>query len=311
MRLTDGDIAGILVCIDAFNNLEMLRLPHCINVRGEGLAPLSGSIVLKKVDLSIVSEEVDSIIPKMSIDAVLPIFDGIMALNQNSLSRLHVPKVWRDSYNEKLNIFYVDNYSLKNLNGYEQMSERVKSQHRTSFLNASHPWSEYDEHNKIDCVECDVWHLSSHKGVSITFEAIQRIETCPNPSCGRKYCFKKDDEYDHSRKIKKCDVCKVTTCEECSSIYECNGGCGRTLCLDCIDQVYCRTGCTYPWDYTNCMDCAVNGSGFTRRCGQCNEDFCKYCDPDLTNMAGERACECCRGVDPADWHGPDNPAEID
>ena len=56
----------------------------------------------------------------------------------------------------------------------------------------------------------------------------------------------------------------------------------------------------------------MNGSGFTRRCGQCNEDFCKYCDPDLTNMGtGERACECCRGVDPALWHGPDNPAEID
>ena len=40
MRLTDGDIAGILVYIDAVNNLEEIKLPYCINVRGDGLAPL-------------------------------------------------------------------------------------------------------------------------------------------------------------------------------------------------------------------------------------------------------------------------------
>ena len=74
MRLTDGDIAGILVYIDAVDNLEEIKLPYCINVRGDGLAPLRGSIVLKRADLCIVSEEVDSITPKLSIDAVLPIF---------------------------------------------------------------------------------------------------------------------------------------------------------------------------------------------------------------------------------------------
>ena len=62
----------------------------------------------------------------------------------------------------------------------------------------------------------------------------------------------------------------------------------------------------------NCWDCAVDGSGYTRKCGGCNEDLCKYCDPDMTHMGtGEHACEVCRGVDQALWHGPDNPAEID
>jgi len=117
MRLTDGDIAGILVCIDAVNKLEEIKLPHCINLRGEGLAPLSGSIVLKKAELCIVSEEVDSMTPKLSIDAVLPILDSIVAKNHNSMSRLHAPKVWSDSHSEKLNIFYIDNYSLKNIRG--------------------------------------------------------------------------------------------------------------------------------------------------------------------------------------------------
>lgn len=306
MRLNDGDIAGILVCIDAVNNLEEIKLPHCINVRGDGFAPLRGSIVLKKLELSVVSEEVDTLIPNLSIDAVLPILNSITAKNQNSMSELHVPKIWRDSHNEKLNIFYVENYSMKNLD--PRMSEREKSQYRTSLLNRSSPWEEYDVY-KIDCAECNDNQCSSHKGVGLTFEGDQRLVTCPNQECGRKFCFKDDGEYDHSKKIKKCDVCDVTTCEECSSIYKCTGGCGRTLCEGCKSQLRCHAGCD-AWETENCIDCAVNGSGYTRKCGGCNEDLCESCDPDLTHMGtGERACECCRGVDPADWHGPDNPAD--
>ena len=59
------------------NKLESVKLPHCINIRGDGLAPLRGSVVLRKVDLSIVSEEVDTLTPKISIDAVLPVLDSI------------------------------------------------------------------------------------------------------------------------------------------------------------------------------------------------------------------------------------------
>jgi len=309
MRLTDGDIAGILVCIDAVNNLEYIRLPHCINVRGSGLAPLRGSIILKKVDLSIVSEEVDSTTPKLSIDAVLPIFDSIMALNQNSLSRLHVPKVWHDSHRERLYNFYVDNYSLKNLDGYEQMSEQEKCQHRTNFLSHSNDWNEHNKY-KIDCAECDVFRFaSSHKGVRLTFEGGQRLKTCPNPKCGMKFCCENDDEYDHAMtKINKCDVCKESSCNVCDpDLFECNS-CGRTLCSCCTDRFSCNLCC----ELENCLDCAIDGSGYTRECGGCNEVLCKYCDPGLTHMGiGERACECCRGVDQALWHGPDNPAEID
>jgi len=290
------------------NNLEKIRLPHCINVRGEGLSPLRGSIVLKRADLCIVSEEVGSMTPKLSIDAVLPIFDSIMAVNQNSMRRLHIPKIWRDTHNERLNIFYVDNYSLQDLD--PEMSEREKSQYRTSLLNRD-PWDEYD-HFKMDCAQCNENRYSGGNRLDITCEGGHRIETCPNPKCGRKYCCEHDDEYDHARKIKKCDVCKVTTCEECSDIYECTGDCDRTFCTDCKPRLYCHTGCDSISATQNCIDCAVDGSGYTRKCGECNNDLCKYCDPDMIHLGtGEHVCEVCRGVDEADWHGPDNPANVD
>ena len=138
------------------------------------------------------------------------------------------------------------------------MSQREKSQHRTDLLNESSPWEEYDEDN-VDCAECrSEFHLS-HKGIRLTFEGGRRLETCPNPKCGRKFCCVRDDEYDHAKKIKKCDACNVTTCEMCSDVYECTGGCGRTLCTECKSQLLCHTGCD-TWETTNCIDCAVDGS---------------------------------------------------
>jgi len=44
-RLTDGDVCGILACIDAASSLKRLRLR--VGIKGHGLAPLRGSAVLE------------------------------------------------------------------------------------------------------------------------------------------------------------------------------------------------------------------------------------------------------------------------
>ena len=38
VQLTDDDISGVLVCIDAVNNLKKLSLTNCINITGVGLS---------------------------------------------------------------------------------------------------------------------------------------------------------------------------------------------------------------------------------------------------------------------------------
>lgn len=49
IRLTDGELGGLLVCIDAVNKLKSLSLTHCFGITGAGLKPLSGSNALKSL----------------------------------------------------------------------------------------------------------------------------------------------------------------------------------------------------------------------------------------------------------------------
>ena len=269
MRLTDGDIAGILVCIDAVNKLEQISLPHCINVRGDGLAPLSGSIVLKKADLCIVSEEVDSMTPKLSIDAVLPILDSIVAKNQDSMSRLHVPKVWRDTYSERLNNFYLENELLPQA-GYKHMSQSEK---RAKYLLDRPNWNHMRK-CKMGCAEC-CSNFQFHSGkIYISCEG-DKLEVCPEPNCGRKYCAGNHADYE----IRNCVVCEKRKCRGCAELYNCEC-CDRDLCEDCVEQLIC-VDCGWS---SNCVDCATDGSGNTRDCRQCQQSFCGGCQPDMDNL---------------------------
>lgn len=49
LKLTNDDIFAVLSCVDAVNNLEKLNLSGCINVTGNGLEPLRGSVVMKLI----------------------------------------------------------------------------------------------------------------------------------------------------------------------------------------------------------------------------------------------------------------------
>ena len=170
MKLTDGDIAGVLACIDAINHLKILRLPHCIKIRGDGLFPLRGSVVLQNVDLSIVPIEIDQT-PMLSIDAVLPTLESIVEMNQNVLKNVHVPKVWRDSYNEKLNNFYFERSLLPNVHlgsGTEHLSLNEKRERY--LIRHPNPYR-YMDRFKMDCHECSNRFGSTYGGpLNVTCE---------------------------------------------------------------------------------------------------------------------------------------------
>jgi len=291
LRLSDGDIAGILVCIDAVNNLEYMKLPHCINVRGDGLAPLHGSIVLKRVDLCIVSEEVNSMTPKLSPNVVLPILKSIMAKNQNLLRSLHLPKVWHDKLSMRLKEFLVEMY-IPQTCGYERyelMSKSEKSEMRAKYLLQYHPpMNTY----KMACTECARSNHTHGKKRSnelcITFEKGDiTLKSCPNPSCGRMYCSESCADY----QIKKCAVCEEAGCRECNyDLYNCDC-CDRDLCEGCVERVNCSR-CFDGIGESNCADCAANGQGYNNQCGQCRQIFCTECEP---NADGENVCQACLG----------------
>ena len=106
-KLTDGDVCGILVCISAKNNLKRLQLPHCIIVRGNGLAPLRDSVVLEQINLSLeyYSQPITDPKPMISEDTVVPILQSILDKDGNSLKYLHLPKVWKVHQSEMLSVF--------------------------------------------------------------------------------------------------------------------------------------------------------------------------------------------------------------
>lgn len=52
-RITDDDLAAVLICIDAKNLLQKLKLQGLMNVTGRGLRPLRGSTVIQQIDLDV------------------------------------------------------------------------------------------------------------------------------------------------------------------------------------------------------------------------------------------------------------------
>ncbi|KAL7539461.1 hypothetical protein ACHAXR_009305, partial [Thalassiosira sp. AJA248-18] len=93
--LSDNDLCGILVCIDAVSKLKRLKLTGCVNITGHGLEPLSDSTVLEQIDLSLVGQHKTPVIypePLISEEAVFPILHSILDAEDSSLKSMQLPK---------------------------------------------------------------------------------------------------------------------------------------------------------------------------------------------------------------------------
>jgi len=133
---------------------------------------------------------------------------------------------------------------------------------------------------KMGCEECcSDFQFYSGK-IYISCEG-DKLEVCPEPNCGRMYCSENHADY----QIRNCVVCEKRKCRNCAELYNCEV-CDRDLCEDCVEQLICD-GCGYS---SNCVDCATDGSGNTRNCGQCQESFCGGCQPDMDHLG---VCEHC------------------
>ena len=75
-NLTDDDIRWVLLCIDAQNKTKSLKFTNCNGITGSGLEPIRESVVLERIDLSLVGDHEDPNIynePAISAPVVLPI----------------------------------------------------------------------------------------------------------------------------------------------------------------------------------------------------------------------------------------------
>ena len=107
LSLSDDNLKAVLICIDAVTNVESLYLSKCNLLTGRCLEPLSGSTVLKRIDISLASRKSarSNVECSLELGEVLPVLDSIVAKGDNNLRHIQFPKKWRDAEHERLGRF--------------------------------------------------------------------------------------------------------------------------------------------------------------------------------------------------------------
>ena len=92
-KLSDDDIDKMLKSIDAVNNLKILKLAGCVNIRGNGLVTLCTATAIQQIDMSLVGKNESPTLelkPLLSVDIVLPTLYSIINRG-SSLKQLEFP----------------------------------------------------------------------------------------------------------------------------------------------------------------------------------------------------------------------------
>lgn len=178
--LTDNDVAGMLVCINAVKELKRLYLANCISITGRALEPLRGSNIIEAIDLSLGNNyplHCEQLLP----EDVIPILSAIIGSKNHSLRHLHFPRGWRK-------LFHVNFYFERFLEKYNQ------TKHQQNIL---------CQNCRVDCYEA----LSLCR-VDKNYLGIQHF-TCYD--CLSHYCYNCKDEDGHFY-LPFCRFCEKFRC---------------------------------------------------------------------------------------------------
>ena len=252
-RLKDDDIAGVLACINARDNLKTLMIKGCINITGWGLQLLSGSVVLRELDLtqklySYDNEDFDT--DKLSEDIVLPVLNSIINAPGNSLTLVQLPKRWRKAMSPELYSFLLD---------YDRLleSRQVRCSKCTVGL-----WGNYvgrgEGYGLVNCYNDphrDEWDIGVGMQNNICL------------TCTKFFCNGCDNGVDGKLMLRTCVECIKTCCHDCDPMTECVR-CSFDVCVSCsikcpnCEDRFCRSD--------NCLE-------YMRYCDTCHKERCERC----------------------------------
>eukprot|EP00984_Skeletonema_dohrnii_P008147 scaffold2987_cov77-Skeletonema_dohrnii-CCMP3373.AAC.5 len=230
-KLTDDDISGVLVCIDAVNNLKKLSLTNCINITGVGLEPLRGSIIIEQIDLSLVgyheSPELDQE-PPLSCTEVLPILVSIIERGFFALKHLHFPWSWRQ---DERNIEYP----------WESEFHNFLLQYNDALL-----------HNRdVSCLRCDRnlppdrigWMVTSH-GTPLAYGSQSFTCFLCHVENAKGYTASIAKKWKHARVVRKI----AGDCGDFKQCYHCQ----EKICYSCVSEEDCQDS---PANSVTCITC--------------------------------------------------------
>uniref|UniRef100_A0A7S2P497 Uncharacterized protein n=1 Tax=Skeletonema marinoi TaxID=267567 RepID=A0A7S2P497_9STRA len=285
-KLSDEDIRGVLLSIDAVNNLKKLRLTNCIHVTGVGLEPLRGSTIMQQINLSLVGDHESPKLdpePPISCAEVIPILDSIIERREDcSLEYLQFPKVWRKERNTESDfhafLTRFNNYLSSRADVCLKCSCNLSENNEIQMIDLA--GSEYGTQN-YTCYDCMNMNKYCYECEDHLFGCYIRL--CHR--CEKSYCA-------HCQTVDYCTCCGFSYCVDCIDFKQCSQ-CEENTCLDCIPGVRCHNNCGKIW----CIPCVEDGDAFSR-CDSCNEAYCvdccnsdihavKFCDVCETSFCGQ------------------------
>uniref|UniRef100_A0A7S1VIZ4 Uncharacterized protein n=1 Tax=Grammatophora oceanica TaxID=210454 RepID=A0A7S1VIZ4_9STRA len=248
-KLTDDDIGAILVCIQAKQNLKVLKLTHCYNFIGHGLEPLRSSTTFEELDMGLTlcykkpailteGQPLDKYeeSAKLSDKIVLGILEDIVSAEGNNFWRLQVSlKYWREGLPDMTLTQFpplVDDFGYKHfavvvknsLNCYFQFESNADFMERFH----SQEW-EHEEGEKCyrcNCASFDLCRHCSEIGCRVCWQ-VNSCENCGAVGCTDIECRGKVKTCRNSRCEEYCDDCRLEGCRN------------RTNeCTECRDEVF-------------------------------------------------------------------------
>ena len=219
--MTDGELGGLLVCTNAVHNLKSLKLTHCFGITGVGLEPLRGSLVLERIDLSLVGQHENPVIepePSITAENVVPILDSIIAREGSSLRHVQWPKKLRVEKSDILSLF---------LERYDQYLHGLRIV--CSGSGCGEICQGTDDDPWVHKSECDCW--AGHNDGRRDEYGMQSL-TCYQ--CTKHFCGGC-----HNYEVDFCMCCEKNFCESCSFVSYCQGG--KLAMCELPQQTSCQT----------------------------------------------------------------------
>ncbi|KAL7446469.1 hypothetical protein ACHAXM_010485 [Skeletonema potamos] len=255
-RLTDDDLAAILLCVDAKHNIQQRKLTHCTNIVGYGLEPLRQSTVLEKLNLGLVRQfeapywlqisigrsEFLFDDAKLSEDPVCDLIDSILREEGNSFKRLQYPYKWSNKSSEPDTI--VPMYDKQVLR-----SERMRQ-----FV---------DDHGAV----------------------VNKFACCMYFGFGDKKEFSYDRLNWDSDLVDACIACHGKTYAVCSN-------CNDIVCFECCETEECEVCHIINYCPRCCRDNVISENAVTW-CGSNCPSYCSSCRV-RSCRNGTNSCTDCR-----------------
>ena len=288
-KLCDEDIGGVLVCIDAINTIKKFKLRGCVCIRGDGLVPLRGSLVLEQIDLSLAGSSIISgnespllwPPPALSESVVVPVLDSILAAEGSVLKHLQLPKKWREGQSTLLSQFLARYNEALNNRELACCHKRRYSDEPpcgvTCHNDGETPWVARDGWiygiQQHSCYECNKQYCEEHEWMAgHTCEVCEKVfcmncnETSICDMCFKATCFR-------CTLIGFCTGCEQHFCGDCCPVTWCDG-CSESRCAECSPYLYCDHKECKQANCTECSDIDDDDDWAVNECSTCETSFC-------------------------------------